>query len=335
MDAWGKSGDAVRAQEVFDAALAAGLADEIADLALLRALQSNSAPRDALTRAVESLLSRRQLEQISATVATTVAWAAARLGRLDWMRGLPPGVCTGRPLFTFALHVEPSDGALAFLQSFGAVSLAGIIALRFRLLGPAGSIAELKSLARDCHDLVESATELDSFSRVRITETEVRCLRRCGAIEEAIASWAKVDDLPVGNRETRASLLAESGRDLLIGGLRHGEVAQCVRGARRLTQGWSVARLSNLNDLEVLRTASEALGGYADARVEMATASPELVAMVRPILAEGARDGRWAVDAVRTSDLPDFYKTPALAGMEFLAELKLTLQPQTRSLYVM
>jgi hypothetical protein len=94
-------------------------------------------------------------------------------------------------------------------------------------------------------------------------------------------------------------------------------------------QGWSLARLSDLNSMETLWAASEALSGYADAREELAITPPTLVAIVRPILAEGARDGRWAMDAVRASDFPDFYLKPALAGMEFLAELKRSVSPPT------
>jgi hypothetical protein len=127
-------------------------------------------------------------------------------------------------------------------------------------------------------------------------------------------------------------LLAESGRDLLIGGLRYHQEANSREGAQRLMQGWSVARLSDLNNMETLWAASEALSGYADARAEIATAPPTLVAIVRPILAEGARDGRWAMEAVRSGDFPDFYLKPALAGMEFLSELKQSISPQSATL---
>ena len=367
VDAWGKAGDAVRAQEVFDAALAAGMADEftytalvdawgragepvqaqrvfnraltaghandITELVLLRALLSTSASREVLTRAVEFLLSRRQLDRVSPSVATMVGWAAARLGRLDWIQSLPARARNARTFYSFALRVAPSNDALVFLQNLGATATAGIITLRYRLLGATAPAAELRSLASECRNLVERIVELDSFSRVRIAETEARCLRTCGAIEDVIASWAPIEDLSIGNRETRASLLAESGRDVLIGGLRHREEGECKRGAQRLMQGWSLARLSDLNDLETLWAASEALSGYADARAEIATAPPELVSVVRPILAEGARDGRWAMEAVRTGDLPDFYLKPALAGMEFLAELKQSLPPRTHGLH--
>jgi hypothetical protein len=220
--------------------------------------------------------------------------------------------------------VAPSSDALTFLQRFGLPATAGIITLRYRLLGNTGSSADLRLLASDCGNLLARIADLDSFSRVRITEIEARCLRTCGTIEEAISIWTSINDLSIGNRETRASLLAESGRDLLIGGLRHHQEGQCKTGAQRLMQGWSLARLSDLHSMETLWAASEALSGYADARAEFATAPPRLVSIVRPILAEGARDGRWAMDAVRTSDFPDFYLKPALAGMEFLAELKLS-----------
>ena len=333
VDAWGKAGELFQAQRVFEKALTAGHADEITDLVLLRALLSNSASGEVLTRAVEFLLSRRQFTRMSPSVAKMVGWAAARLGRLDWIQSLPAGARNARTLYSFALRVAPSNDALVFLQSLGATATAGIITLQYRLLGATAPAAELRSLASECRNLVERILELDSFSRVRIAETEARCLRTCGAIEDVIASWAPIDDRSIGNRETRASLLAESGRDVLIGGLRHREERDCKRGAQRLMQGWSLARLSDFNDLETLWAASEALSGYADARTEIATAPPELVSVVWPILAEGARDGRWAMEAVRTGDLPDFYLTPALAGMEFLAELKQSLPLPSRTVH--
>jgi tetratricopeptide (TPR) repeat protein len=333
VDAWGKAGELFQAQRVFEKALTAGHADEITDLVLLRALLSNSASGEVLTRAVEFLLSRRQFTRMSPSVAKMVGWAAARLGRLDWIQSLPAGARNARTLYSFALRVAPSNDALVFLQSLGATATAGIITLQYRLLGATAPAAELRSLASECRNLVERILELDSFSRVRIAETEARCLRTCGAIEDVIASWAPIDDRSIGNRETRASLLAESGRDVLIGGLRHREERDCKRGAQRLMQGWSLARLSDFNDLETLWAASEALSGYADARTEIATAPPELVSVVWPILAEGARDGRWAMEAVRTGDLLDFYLTPALAGMEFLAELKQSLPLPSRTVH--
>ena|GEM_PF-3273284 len=322
IDAWGRAGEPTRAQLIFDLAVNAGHADEVTGVVLLRALLSNSASEEMLTRAVEFFLSPRR-DRISTSVATTIAWSAARLRRFDWIQSLPESARDARTLYSFAMRVAPSRDALLFLQGFGSPASAAIVTLRFRLLDMTGSAA-LRSLANDCRILLARTIDLDSFSRVRITEIEARCLRRCGTIEEAIAIWTPIDDLSIGNRETRASLLAESGRDLLIGGLRHHEAGRCKAGAQRLMQGWSVARLSDLHSMETLWAASEALSGYADARVEIATAPPGLVSIVLPILAEGARDGRWAMDAVRTSDFPEFYLKPALAGMEFLAELKRT-----------
>ncbi|MCC6999823.1 MAG: hypothetical protein IT370_34795, partial [Deltaproteobacteria bacterium] len=318
VDAYGKAGDLPRAQNIFDQAMQLGIADAVTYNTLVDAYgKAGDLPR------AQSLFEQAMRLGVGDEVTCRIALGlAAQHGRGEWLARVPEEMRTPQVLFAFALRAHPSTTTTKLLEG-ERQSIAAQMALRYRVLGRSDT-AGLRRLAEDCREAAQVAA-LDPFSRVRLAETEARCLRACGRDEEAANRWRGVDSL-VTARETRASMLVESGRDFLVVGLNQGRESESLDGARRLLHGLCLARTARLDNPETIWSLASAFGGYADAKDALAAARPRgLAARVRPILAEAARDGRLAIQAIEQADLPEFYSGPARAGIAFLRELRADL----------
>ncbi len=322
VDAYGKAGDVGRAQEVFEAARAAGLANEVTCLIWFAAV-ARQASASRIAAAIELIASQYPPDRPAArALADAIAWAAGRHGRPDWLERLPDAARSASVLFAYALRTTDVDRASSLMSQYGTRAAAATMLLRYRRLGTTASATELSALVDDCRRIREGTGSLDAFTLIRLTEIEGRCLRRVDRWTEVRDRWVSCEHLVVPRIETRATLLAESGRALLVLGLRRGDGASAREGAHRLLNGWSFARSLNPADPQALLASAHALGGFGDAKDEVSLSPPDLAMPIRAILAEGARDGRWTAEAVQASDLPDDYLLPALRGIEFLHEMK-------------
>lgn len=321
VDAYGKAGDLARAEEVFEAARAAGLADAVTYLIWFAAVARRASAR-RIAAAIELIVTQHPPDRpVARTLAGAIAWAAGRYGRPDWLERLPDASRSASALFAFAFRTTDVDGASTLMSQYGTRAAAATMLLRYRRLGATASATDISAVADECRRLREGIGSLDAFTLVQLTEIEARCLRRVERWTEVWDRWASCEHLVVPRIETRATLLAESGCALLVLGLRRGDTESAREGAHRLLNGWSFARLLNPADPEALLASAQALGGFALAKEEVSR-SPNLAPPVRAILAEGARDGRWTSEAVEASDLPDDYLLPALRGIKFLHEMK-------------
>jgi pentatricopeptide repeat domain-containing protein 1 len=322
VDAYGKAGDLEGAQAIFDAAVAARAANAVTHLVLLRC-----ALRHRRISLVESLVERTlRLDRVNDPVggrslATTIAWSAARLRRSDWLAQLPERNRSARGAFAFALRSADPRRALEEVRRHFPRAFAAEVLLRYRL---AREPDDYVGLLEECeHGLAEHG--LDAFNRARLVQSLARCRRQLGWSKALLQGWRRYArvSVPASDAATRASLLSASGRDLLVAGLRDRNDPLALEGARRLLHGWSLARNANPYDPETAWTLAETLESYGAAGDGLAQRGrTPFTRRLEALLARGALDGYAAIALLREADLPEELLGPARRGIAFLQRLR-------------